>query len=74
MTVANGTSLPGPPERRPGMRPLRRSRSIGQSGRKMYMTRRIDDLHVPAARHSSANAQQLDAPARPAEAGAKEPC
>src|SRR5437588_6634545 len=46
-----------------------RSRSIGQLGRKTYMTRRIRYLHIPRlhnplGRHAAAATQQFDAPAR----------
>ena len=48
-----------------GSRPARRSRSIGQRGRKRYMTRRIRHLHHPSIRRlAAAAAQQLDPPAR----------
>src|SRR5215472_74949 len=42
----------------------RRSRSIGQRGRKTYMTRRIRHLHNPFGRYAAAAAQQFDPPAR----------
>ena len=57
MTVAKGGSSAGSA---PGAGPTRavlfswRNRSIGQCGRKRYMTRRIGDLHLPARRHAAA--------------------
>src|SRR5437762_10420408 len=65
--VANGASSAGAPTERLGTDPSRRSRSIGQLGRKRYMTRRIGYLHIPAARLAAAYAQQCDPPARPAD-------
>src|SRR5262249_8439140 len=47
-----------------GIELLRRSRSIGQLGRKTYMTRRIRHLHNPFGRHAAATAPQIDPPAR----------
>src|ERR1700704_1489475 len=74
-TVAKGVSSAGAPAPRLGVKPVRfspahpltdrRSRSIGQLGRKTYMTCRIRHLHLPLRRHAAAAAQQLDPPARP---------
>src|ERR1051326_7349465 len=67
VTVAKGGSPFGASaeaEARLGSEPLRRSRSIGQLGRKTYMTRRIRYLHLPLRRHAAAAAQQFDPPAR----------
>src|SRR5436190_5048102 len=46
----------------------RRSRSIGQSGRKTYKIRRIGCLHIPCRRYPATTAQQLEPPARLADA------
>src|ERR1051326_403458 len=67
VTVAKGGSTfdaSAEAEARLGNEPLRRSRSIGQLGRKTYMTRRIRYLHNPLRRHAAAAAQQFDPPAR----------
>ena len=50
-----------------GSRPLRRSRSIAQFGRKTYNTRCIGHLQIPCRRLRTAAAQQFDPPARSAD-------
>ena len=48
---------------------LRRSRSVGQVGRKSETTRCIAGLHLEIGTFPGAAADQLDQPARPADAG-----